>query len=87
MTKYDNSKIYKIEPLNIENEGDIYIGSTTKHKLSERMANHRYSYRKWKNGNYSLFCKMRIGINGTHRKLQYFSYTDFENLKMNKKFQ
>ena len=50
MIKYDNSKIYKIEPLNIENEGDIYIGSTTKRKLSERMANHRYLYKKWKNG-------------------------------------
>ena len=51
MTKYEHSKIYKIEPLNIENEGDIYIGSTTKRKLSERMASHRYLYKKWKNGN------------------------------------
>lgn len=51
MIKYENSKIYKIEPLNNDNnDGDIYIGSTTKLRLSQRMTNHRYLYKKWKEG-------------------------------------
>jgi hypothetical protein len=51
MIKYDNSKIYKIESLDSNNEADIYIGSTTKLRLSQRMTNHRYLYKKWKEGN------------------------------------
>lgn len=42
MTKYDNGKIYKIE----SDLGDlIYIGSTTKERLSSRLAQHVYVYR------------------------------------------
>ncbi len=48
MTKYNNGKIYKIEPICDHDEGDIYIGSTTSKFLSERMAKHRYDYKKWK---------------------------------------
>jgi hypothetical protein len=51
MVNYNNSKIYKIEPINGE-EGDIYIGSTTKHLLSERMAKHRINYKNWKEDKY-----------------------------------
>jgi hypothetical protein len=36
--KYNNSKIYKIKPICDYEEGDIYIGSTTKKYLCERMA-------------------------------------------------
>ena len=63
---YKNGKIYKIEPLNGE-EGDIYIGSTTKQYLSQRMTAHRKDYNKWKQGknnkvtSYDLFEK--YGIN------------------------
>ena len=46
---YKNGKIYKIEPVNGE-EGEIYIGSTTKEYLSQRMTAHRGDYGKWKNG-------------------------------------
>jgi len=49
MTDYTNSKIYKIEPINMEDEGDIYIGSTTKSTLAQRMTFHRYNYDSWKN--------------------------------------
>ena len=43
---YQNGKVYKIE----SNMGDkIYVGSTTKHYLSERMTAHRRSYKCWKN--------------------------------------
>ena len=44
---YDESKIYKI----FSNKGDkIYIGSTTKQFIGERMAKHRSDYLKWKKG-------------------------------------
>ena len=46
MVKYENGKIYKIwSPL-----GDkIYVGSTTKERLCQRMEAHRGDYNKWKN--------------------------------------
>lgn len=52
MINYNNSKIYKIEPVNGE-DGDIYIGSTTKSLLSQRMTSHRATYKQWKNDNYN----------------------------------
>ena len=44
---YDQSKVYKIwSP-----QGDkIYVGSTTKQYLSQRMTAHRNNYNTWKNG-------------------------------------
>ena len=63
---YNNGKIYKIEPLKGE-EGEIYIGSTTKKYLSQRMTKHREDYNRWKNGkrhkvmSFDLFDK--YGIN------------------------
>jgi len=38
MPNYQLSKIYKIVPLNSEDDADIYIGSTTKNTLAERMS-------------------------------------------------
>jgi hypothetical protein len=46
MVNYNNGKIYKIEAINGE-EGDIYIGSTTKELLSQRMTAHRCNYKYW----------------------------------------
>ena len=46
---YSKGKIYKIEPVNGE-EGDIYIGSTCKELLSQRMTAHRSDYKRWKEG-------------------------------------
>jgi flagellar biosynthesis GTPase FlhF len=47
MVNYANGKIYKIE----SSLGDkIYIGSTTKAQLSQRMTAHRGSYKTWKAG-------------------------------------
>ena len=40
MINYSNGKIYKIEPINGE-DGDVYVGSTTKEYLSQWMATHR----------------------------------------------
>jgi hypothetical protein len=47
MVNYGNGKIYKI----VSDQTDkIYIGSTTKTYLSQRMDYHRSDYKKWKNG-------------------------------------
>jgi hypothetical protein len=46
---YSKGKIYKVEP-NVDHEqNEIYIGSTTKEYLSQRMATHKGDYARWKN--------------------------------------
>ena len=50
MTNYKNGKVYKIEPRGDHSEGDVYIGSTTKEYLSQRMTAHRSDYMRFKNG-------------------------------------
>jgi hypothetical protein len=50
MIDYNNGKIYKIEPICDYEEGDIYIGSTTKKYLSDRMCDHRADYKRKKEG-------------------------------------
>ena len=66
MVKYENGKVYKIEPIVEHPEEDIYIGSTTKQYLSQRMETHRHDYKYWKEGNekyvssYGLFDKYGI---------------------------
>ena len=49
MVNYNFGKIYKIEPIVDHDEGDIYIGSTTKQYLSQRLDTHRSNYKQWKN--------------------------------------
>ncbi len=50
MVNYDYGKVYKIEPVSGGEVGDIYIGSTTKTLLSQRMAEHRIQFKRWENG-------------------------------------
>ena len=52
MVNYNNGKIYKIEPNCEHEEEEIYIGSTTKEYLSQRMEKHRSNYKYWKEGKY-----------------------------------
>ena len=52
MVNYSNGKIYKIEPICDHDEGDIYIGSTTKLYLCQRMDEHRSKYKQWKNNKF-----------------------------------
>ena len=47
MVNYSNGKIYKIEPVSGGEEGDVYIGSTTR-LLCQRMVCHRSDYNRWK---------------------------------------
>jgi hypothetical protein len=53
MTNYNKGKIYKLEPICEYDEGDIYIGSTTKEYLCQRMTAHKYDYKKYKQGSKS----------------------------------
>ena len=57
MNKFERGKIYTIRshktPL-------IYVGSTTDKYLSNRMANHRYSYKLYKNGKYNYVASFDI---------------------------
>ena len=59
MVNYANGKIYMICPIVEHEEGEVYIGSTTKHYLSDRMFNHRLMYNRYKAGKhhskYSVF--------------------------------
>jgi ribosome-interacting GTPase 1 len=48
---YKNGKIYKIEPIIDHDDGDIYIGSTTKQYLCQRMTAHRKKYKYESNKN------------------------------------
>jgi len=63
MVNYSNGKVYKIIPLNSDDESDVYFGSTTKEYLSQRMDTHRKDYKRWKEGkrnyvnSFSLFEK------------------------------
>ena len=47
---YKNGKIYKIEPRGDHDDGDVYIGSTTKEYLSQRMTAHRGGFKSFKSG-------------------------------------
>jgi hypothetical protein len=48
MVNYSNGKIYKIEALNAPMDEKVYVGSTTKQYLSQRMDKHRSDYKQWK---------------------------------------
>jgi hypothetical protein len=66
MVNYNSGKVYKIQPIMEHDENDIYIRSTTKQYLSQRMENHRSKYKLWKKGKgtkymcYELFNKYGI---------------------------
>ncbi len=44
---YNQSKIYKIEPTTEHEEHEMYIGSTTKKYLSQRLQQHKSSYKTY----------------------------------------
>ena len=50
---YSKGKVYIIRPICEHDEGDVYIGSTTKDLLCKRMAEHRSNYKSWKNGKHN----------------------------------
>ncbi len=57
MVNYANSKVYKIW----STRGDkIYVGSTTKQYLSQRMDAHRSCYKRWKDGSYPFITSFTL---------------------------
>jgi ribosome-interacting GTPase 1 len=66
MVNYANGKIYKVEAMNAPPDEKVYVGSTTKQYLSQRMNAHRSAYKKWKETDknkvmsYELFDKYGI---------------------------
>ena len=59
---YQNSKIYKIEPTCDHNEGDIYIGSTSRVRLCDRWDNHKSKHKNGKNSTTSRILFNKYGI-------------------------
>ena len=50
MVNYNNGKIYVIRPFIEHDEGDVYVGSTTKKYLSQRMQQHKKEYTNYQSG-------------------------------------
>ena len=57
---YQLAKIYKIIPLNQDDESDIYIGSTCKPSLLQRMTGHIRHFKSWKNGKYNNVSSFKL---------------------------
>jgi len=57
MVNYANGKIYKIECLTT---GLIYVGSTTKERLSQRMVEHRKKYKRHLKGKYPYTTSFKV---------------------------
>jgi hypothetical protein len=63
MVNYSQGKIYRVIPTAGGEPGDVYVGSTTKPYLSQRMVKHRSGYKAWQNGktnytsSYAIFDK------------------------------
>jgi len=60
MVNYNNGKIYKIEPKCDHPEEDIYIGSTTKQYLCQRMIAHKYCYKLYKEGKSHYYTSFKL---------------------------
>ena len=57
MVNYTNSKVYKIW----STQGDkIYVGSTTKQYLSQRMDKHRVDYKRWKEDKFNRITSFEL---------------------------
>ena len=56
MVNYQQGKIYKIE----NSIGLIYIGSTTKKYLCERLAQHKASFKRYKEGKYNYITSFKL---------------------------
>lgn len=57
MVNYQNGKIYKITSIHTE---DVYVGKTTKAKLSQRLAEHVLDYKRHLEGNGNYVSSSKI---------------------------
>ena len=60
MSDFKLAKIYKIIPLNQDHESDVYIGSTCKPRLSQRMSKHKCDYNRWKDGKHGNMSSFKL---------------------------
>jgi hypothetical protein len=60
MSDFKLAKIYKIVPLNSNDDSDVYIGSTCKTTLLKRMSKHRENYKRWKEGKYGNMSSFKL---------------------------
>jgi hypothetical protein len=63
MVNYKQGKIYKIE-CNVT--GLIYIGSTCKKTLAQRMSHHRWTYRKYMKGKKNYYSSFEVMKNNDY---------------------
>ena len=64
MVNYNKGKIYKIECLTT---GLIYVGSTTKDYLSQRLTRHKSTYKQYLKGKYPFVSSFQIFENNNYR--------------------
>ena len=72
MVNYSNGKIYKLECLTT---GLIYIGSTTKEYLSQRLVQHRQDYDKYKRGTHNYMTSFKV-IEGNNYRIELLETVD-----------
>ena len=83
---YNQSKIYKIEPIIEHEDHEIYIGSTTKKYLSQRLQQHKSSYKAFLDNKaakvyaYDLFNKYGVD-NFNIYLLENYNCNDINELK------
>ena len=83
---FSQGKIYKKEPICDHEEGDIYIGSTTKKYLCQRMVQHRNQYKNWLLGKDDMTTSFKIfdkyGLNNCQIiVLENVNATNFNDLR------
>ena len=85
MVNYNNGKIYKIV---CDTTGLMYVGSTTKKYLSQRLDEHRRKYKYWKNGktNYVTSFKVLENKNYTIVLLEPFNCETKDQLVARERF-
>ena len=85
MVNYNNGKVYKIV---CDTTGLIYVGSTTKKYLSQRLDGHRSKYKGWKNGNnkYTTSFKVLENDNYTIVLLELVNCNSNDELKARERF-
>lgn len=55
--RYNNGKIYKLISPHTDK---IYVGSTCKERLCQRLASHRMNYKNWLKGEYSYTTSFKL---------------------------
>lgn len=63
---YQQGKIYELKCLT---SGKVYIGSTTKKYLSQRLVHHKSSFKRWRDGIDNKYCTSYIVLEGENYEI------------------